>query len=309
MDLDDHTRDEVEIAALLHDVGKIGVPDKVLLKPGRLLPEELTLMARHAAHTNDILASCGVPRSIMEIVHYSRAWYGGAAGKQDKQGDDLPLGARMLSIIDAFDSMTTDHVYRPARSRERALAELYEFAGRQFDPDLVRKFQALFSQDQNLLTQKLARRWLHRLSADSDALPWKTVVEYERAEPRQVGPASVFEKKLIDNMHDGVVFVDSQATITLWNTGAERLTGVSGVAACGRTFLPSLMEMCNSHEQRIPNEECPVAHAIITGVQWLGRVSIMGRQGRYVAVDLHAIPVRGSDGAVHGATVLLHDAS
>jgi diguanylate cyclase (GGDEF)-like protein len=309
MDLDDDTRDKVEVAALLHDVGKIGVPDKVLLKPGRLLPEEMALMARHASYTNDILASCGVPRSIIEIVYYSRAWYGGAAGKQEKQGEALPLGARMLAIMDAFDSMTTDHVYRPARSRERALAELYEFAGRQFDPELVQKFQALFSQDQNLLTQKLARRWLHRLSEEGQVLPWKTVAEYQRANSAQAGPASLFEKKLIDNMHDGVVFVDSQATISLWNTGAERLTGVSSVAACGRTFLPSLMEMCNSREQRIPNEECPVAHAILTGVQWLGRVSIMGRQSRYVAVDLHAIPVRGSDGAVHGATVLLHDAS
>jgi diguanylate cyclase (GGDEF)-like protein/PAS domain S-box-containing protein len=309
MDLDDETRDSVEIAALLHDVGKIGVPDKVLLKPGRLLPEETSLMARHASHTTDILASCGVPRAIIEIVHYSRAWYGGTPGIEDRQGDDLPLGARMLSIVDAFDSMTTDHVYRPARSRERALAELFEFAGRQFDPELVRKFQALFTQDQNLLTQKLARRWLHRLPQDGEVLPWKTAVEYERAQSAQDTTASLFEKKLIDNMHDGVVFVDGQATISLWNTGAERLTGVSGVAACGRTFLPSLMEMCNDREQRIPNEECPVAHAIMTGVQWLGRVTIMGRQGRFVAVDLHAIPVRGSDGAVHGATVLLHDAS
>jgi diguanylate cyclase (GGDEF)-like protein len=97
--------------------------------------------------------------------------------------------------------------------------------------------------------------------------------------------------------------------ITLWNTGVERLTGVSASAACGRTFLPTLMDMCNNREQRITNEDCPVARAISTGVQWLGRVSIMGRQGRHVAVDLHAIPVRGNDGAVHGATVLLHDAS
>jgi diguanylate cyclase (GGDEF)-like protein len=69
------------------------------------------------------------------------------------------------------------------------------------------------------------------------------------------------------------------------------------------------MDMCNNHEQRIANEDCPVARAISTGVQWLGRVSVMGRQGRHVAVDLHAIPVRGNDGAVHGATLLLHDAS
>ena len=134
---------------------------------------------------------------------------------------------------------------------------------------------------------------------------------YERQRPRRRSRIAhpLFEKKLIDNMHDGVVFVDSPSTILLWNTGVERLTGVSSAAACGRTLLPNLMDMCNSREQRMANDDCPVAHAIATGVQWLGRVSIMGRQGRHVAVDLHAIPVRSNDGAIHGATVCLHDVS
>lgn len=305
--LDEDTRDALEIAALLHDVGKIGVPDKVLLKPGRLLPEEAALMSRHAALTVEILASCGVPEPVLEIVHYCRAWYSGGQSKQDRQGDEIPLAARMLSIVDAFDSMTTDQLYRPGRSRERAIAELYEFAGRQFDPNLVRRFEALFEQDQNLVNQELAGRWLYRLPTAGGALPWKAVVEYELPTTQVDSQLSLFEKKLIDNMHDGVVFVDSQATIILWNTGVERLTGVGSQAACGRTFLPTLMDMCNSREQRIANEDCPVAQALATGVQWLGRISIMGRHGRHVVVDLHAIPVRGSDGTVHGATLLLHD--
>jgi diguanylate cyclase (GGDEF)-like protein/PAS domain S-box-containing protein/putative nucleotidyltransferase with HDIG domain len=308
LQLDEETRDLLEVGALLHDVGKIGVPDKVLLKPGRLTPEEAALMSRHAALTMEVLASCGAPQALIEIVHYSRAWFNGEGRNQDRHGEALPMASRMLSIVDAFDSMTTDQLYRPARSRERALAELFEFAGRQFDPELVLQFQALFSQDQNLLTDKLARRWLHRLPKEGSTLPWN-VVEYERPESPSQPTPSLFEKKLIDNMHDGVVFVDSQSTILLWNTGVERLTGVSGAAACGRTLLPSLMDMCNGREQRVTNEDCPVAHAISTGVQWLGRVSIMGRQGRHVAVDLHAIPVRSNDGAIHGATVLLHDVS
>jgi diguanylate cyclase (GGDEF)-like protein/PAS domain S-box-containing protein/putative nucleotidyltransferase with HDIG domain len=308
LQLDEETRDLLEVGALLHDVGKIGVPDKVLLKPGRLTPEEATLMSRHAALTMEVLASCGAPQPLIEIVHYSRAWFNGEGRNQDRHGENLPMASRMLSIVDAFDSMTTDQLYRPARSRERALAELFEFAGRQFDPELVLQFQALFSQDQNLLTDKLARRWLHRLPKEGSTLPWN-IIEYERPESPSQPTPSLFEKKLIDNMHDGVVFVDSQSTILLWNTGVERLTGVSGAAACGRTLLPNLMDMCNGREQRVTNEDCPVAHAISTGVQWLGRVSIMGRQGRHVAVDLHAIPVRSNDGAIHGATVLLHDVS
>jgi diguanylate cyclase (GGDEF)-like protein/PAS domain S-box-containing protein/putative nucleotidyltransferase with HDIG domain len=309
MDLDEETRDLLEVAALLHDVGKIGVPDKVLLKPGRLQPEEIVMMSRHAARTIEILVSSGVPQELVEIVHYSRAWYATNGHPQDRQGDELPLESRMLSIVDAFDSMTTDHVYRPARSRERALAELFQFAGTQFDPALVRRFEELFSQDQNLLTEKLSRRWLHRLPQDGVAVPWTAATEPVRVDATTDPTPSIFEKKLIDNMHDGVVFVDSQATILLWNTGVERLTGVSSAAACGRTFLPNLMEMCNNREQAISNEDCPVSHSIATGVQWLGRVSIMGRQGKHVAVDLHAIPVRSNDGAIHGATVLLHDVS
>jgi diguanylate cyclase (GGDEF)-like protein/PAS domain S-box-containing protein/putative nucleotidyltransferase with HDIG domain len=309
MNLDDESRDLLEVAALLHDIGKIGVPDKVLLKPGRLQPEEIVLMSRHAARTIEILVSSGVPQSLVEIVHYSRMWYASNGRPQDREGDELPLASRMLSIVDAFDSMTTDHVYRPARSRERALGELFQFAGRQFDPELVRRFEQLFSQDQNLLSDKLARRWLHGLPQDGHGLPWKVASEYASLEPATDAAPSLFEKKLIDNMHDGVVFVDSQATILLWNTGAERLTGVSSAAACGRTFMPNLMEMCNNREQPIANEDCPVSRSISTGVQWLGRVTIVGRQGHHVAVDLHAIPVRSSDGVIHGATVLLHDVS
>lgn len=309
--LDSETRDLLEVAALLHDVGKIGVPDKVLLKPGRLAPEEAALMSRHAALTTEVLASSGAPQQLVDIVHYSRAWYCGDGRRQDRQGEELPLASRMLSIVDAFDSMTTDQLYRPARSRERALAELFEFAGKQFDPNLVRQFQALFSLDQNLLTDKLARRWLHRLPREGNHLPW-VVVEREQLDASATpasATVSLFEKKLVDNMHDGVAFVDSESTILLWNTGLERLTGVSSAAACGRTLIPNLMDMCNNREQRISNEDCPVAQAIQSGVQWLGRVSIMGRQGRHVAVDLHAIPVRSNNGVIHGATVLLHDVS
>src|SRR6476660_7156570 len=308
MQLEEETRDLLEVAALLHDVGKIGVPDKVLLKPGRLSPEEIAAMSRHAALTTEVLASCGCPQPLIEIVHYSRAWFNSNGRPQDRQGDELPLPSRLVSVVDCFNSMATDQLYRPAKSRERALAELFEFAGTQFDPTLVHQFQSLFSQDQNLLTEKLARRWLHRLPKEGHTVPWN-VVEYERSEAPADPTPSLFEKKLIDNMHDGVVLVDSQSTILLWNTGVGRLTGVSGAAACGRTLLPALMDMCNGREQRIANEDCPVAHALATGVQWLGRVSVMGRQGRHVAVDVHASPVRSNDGAIHGATVLLHDVS
>jgi len=310
MALDPALRDALEVAALLHDVGKIGVPDKVLLKPGRLLPEEVESMSRHTAMTVEVLASCGAPREVLDIVRFARARFDGKMPNQKIAGTALPLAARMLSIVDAFDSMTTDHVYRPARSRERAIAELFQCASTQFDPQLVRKFSELFAQDQNLLTQKLARHWLHSLTRHAGDLPWvATPGQIPAAVSTTDSPMPLFEKMLIDNMHDGVLFVDADCRIVLWNTGVERLTGVSGQAAFGRMFLPSLLDMYNSHHGRISDDECPVARSIKTGVQSIGRVNIMGRQGHHVAVDLHTIPVRRSDGVMQGATVLLHDAS
>ncbi len=309
-ELDPAVRDALEVAALLHDVGKIGVPDKVLLKPGRLSPEETDSMSRHAAMTVEILTHCGAPRDVIEIVRYSGARFDGQAPNQQVAGDSIPLAARILAIVDAFDSMTTDHVYRPARSRERAIAELYRCAGTQFDAQLVRKFSELFAQDQNLLTQKLARHWLRSLSHHAGEMPW------EAARRTTTIPAAnaelalpLFEKMLLENMHDGVLFVDADCRIVLWNTGLERLTGVSSQAARGRMFLPSLLDMFSPQHARIADDDCPVARAIQTGVQTMGRINIMGRQGRPVAVDMHTIPVRRSDGVMQGATVLLHDAS
>src|SRR6478672_7104347 len=100
LQLDDETRDLLEVAALLHDVGKIGVPEKVLLKPGRLSQDEIAAMSRHAALTTEVLASCGAPQELIEIVHYSRDWYSNSGRRQEREGDDLPLASRMLSIVD-----------------------------------------------------------------------------------------------------------------------------------------------------------------------------------------------------------------
>ena len=111
-------------------------------------------------------------------------------------------------------------------------------------------------------------------------------------------------------MHDGVVFVDSQSTILLWNTGVERLTGVSSAAACGRTLLPSLMDMCNSREQRIAERRLPRGPRDFDRRPMAGPREHHGpagsaRRGR-PARDPRSQQRRRD---IHGATVLLHDVS
>lgn len=310
--LDKPTRDTLEFAALMYDIGKIGASEGLLLNPNRLTDEEQISITKFREMGLDILTSCCGDERILEAVSYVRVRYDGQGSEQSYRGAQIPLAARMISIVDAYDAMTTDQVYRPAKSPEGALNELFEMAGKQFDPTLVKQFSETLAQNQALLTDTSSNPWLENL--DKQALPWQLPVAPSVGAaplpscPVPSAPESWFEEKLIETMHDGVVFVDSQAKITRWSKGAERLTGVSSDAAVGRVFTPSLLEMCSQSDHTIPDEACPIAKAIITNTQIRQRLLILGRQGEHVAINLHAIPVHSPDCILQGATVLLLDA-
>lgn len=316
--LDADTHDTIELAALMHDLGKMGVPDSILLKPARISSEELETVLEHRRSGIEILAACCSSQRVLDAVKYSTASFDAKSGDLPLSGEQIPVEARMIAIVDAFDAMTTDHLYRQAMSRDRAIAELFENAGTQFDPVLVKQFVDLLGQRQDLLTEKVASRWLCELNTHPQEMPWQRcqavavpadmVPKAPVAAPKQVVQGSLFEQKLIEAMHDGVMFVDAQLRIQLWSKGAERMTGVSAGAAQGRIFTPDLLDMCNVDGRRIVNDACPVAQAVKTSSQIRQRLQLLGRQGRHVAVDLHAVPVATDGGALQGATVMLHDA-
>lgn len=307
LELPDAALDQLEVAALLHDVGKIGVPDSVVLKPGKLTASEAVSMNRHRSMGIEILRNCCSSQSVLDIVRYAPAWYSGRRADFDKDGEDLPLGARMVAIVDAFDSMTTDHVYRRALPRERALRELYQFAGTQFDPVLVQHFAMLHEGDLAPEGERLARRWLTELDSQLANDLWS----WTRPEPTDAEPAegSLFQQKLIDNMRDGVVFVDNNLHILLWNHGAERLTGLTAASVCQQHWSPALVGMCDEQGNAISEADCPVTFVVRSGVQSIRRVRLTDRRGRHFSCDVHVAPVIGSNGITYGANLLIHDAS
>ena len=305
-DLPQTQRDEIEIAALLHDIGKVGVADRILLKPGQLTPEELRAVDVQRQMGTAILSACCASQAILDIVLHGGDWFDGTREGQTLSAEDIPLGARMLAIADAFDAMTTDQVYRRAMSRERAMAELFEFAGTQFDPGLVKDFCAFLTADQGRLHAIVGRRWLDELRADSSSEMWRLNTP---PKDEETTTAELFQQKLLESMHDAVVFVDDALRIVLWNRAAELLTGISYASVRQKQWSPTLINLRDERQKLISDADDPLARSVQSADPTLRRLSLVARNGQRVEVDAHLIPVMGSRGDIHGALLLLRDAS
>ena len=131
---------QVEIAAILHDIGKIGIPDEILKKPTRLTPEEQVIMRQHPEHGWGVMKNIpGCEEASVLVLHHHEMW-NGHGYPHGLQGEEIPLGSRIVAIADAFDAMTTNRCYRVGMATEQALATLERLAGIQWDPTLVAIF-------------------------------------------------------------------------------------------------------------------------------------------------------------------------
>ena len=149
--------------------------------------------------------SCTAPE-ILKIVEHVSAWYNGARKGASLQGEDIPMASRMIAVVEAFDAMTTDQVYRAAMSQERAMAELFHCSGKQFDPALVRQFAEFHEGDVSELRREVAGRWMRDLDPDMVNSYWELNCIPSHAAPPTIDLS--FQAKLLDNMYDAVVFID-----------------------------------------------------------------------------------------------------
>ena len=145
----------LELAALLHDVGKIGVHEDILNKTGKLTDEEYEEMKRHPVLSHDILAPVGFLQSCLPAVLHHHERMDGKGYPQGLVGEDIPYGARIISVVDAFDAMTSRRSYRDAMEVDRVIEILREVAGTQLDPDVVDAFLGNFDE---IVGQELERQ-------------------------------------------------------------------------------------------------------------------------------------------------------
>jgi HD-GYP domain-containing protein (c-di-GMP phosphodiesterase class II) len=145
LDLPAREVDKMRMAALLHDVGKVGVPQDILEKPSSLTPTEWRSVIQHPRIGQVILEQATTLRDAVPIILHHHERFGGAGYPYGLRGQEIPLGARIVAIADAYDAMVHDRPYKRAISHAQAIDELRRHAGTQFDPDLVAIFCDIYA--------------------------------------------------------------------------------------------------------------------------------------------------------------------
>ena len=138
-----HERDLCIAAGLLHDIGKVCIPDAVLLKPGLLNEEERGMVRVHPGYGSRFLSVWNGFQGCMESPRFHHEWWDGSGYPRGLQGEEIPLEARIFALVDVWDALRSDRPYRPAWDGEKVLAHLREGSGKHFDPRVVEAFFAL----------------------------------------------------------------------------------------------------------------------------------------------------------------------
>jgi len=147
--LSEHQANDIFLAGQLHDIGKIGVPDHILNKKDKLTEEEKKIINRHVLIGWKTLKDTGVFEHITDYVRHHHEWFNGQGYPDGTAGEEIPLGARILSIADSYDAMVSNRPYRKALSQAEACQELLRCKGSQFSPELVDAFVEIIRQEEN----------------------------------------------------------------------------------------------------------------------------------------------------------------
>jgi diguanylate cyclase (GGDEF)-like protein/PAS domain S-box-containing protein/putative nucleotidyltransferase with HDIG domain len=291
----------LEVASLLHDIGKIGVPDNILFKPGRLSPDEAELMDLHHNIGVDVLQASRVNKEVVKFIVQAAHHYHGYIGRTRTAGANFCQGARILAVADAYDSLSTDKTYREAKSHADILAILKEAAGSQFDGNIVRALERWVENEGLPFTETLDD-------------PGQAVASPKSSQPQNAPEASslghIFSYLyLLESLYDGFYLVDSDLRFVMWNRGAEKMLGRDAYDILGQVWTSKLLGYADKLGESLGEHEVPMKRAIETGCPATENVQIQAADGRWIDVEMQSVPLIDAEGRLHGVAEIFRDLS
>ncbi|MFV0443691.1 MAG: diguanylate cyclase [Planctomycetaceae bacterium] len=291
---------KLEVAALLHDIGKLGIPDHILHKPGRLSPQEQEFVLLHHYIGVDLLQACRIDREIVEIVWSAHTHGRGQADDRSSNRGCVSQGSRLLAVADAYDSLRNDQSYRKGKSHDETMRLLTEHSGKEYDRNIVSTLNRWIREEgQSFLAEEAGRRISDTLAGAVDA---ETI--------RQAGELShVFSfLYLMESLYDGFCLVDSGQRFVVWNHGMERVTGIGALQIMGESWERRLLAFQDEKKQPVRDRDCPLQRSLLSGVTHCQTLQVEHRrQGKWREVEVQAIPLVDQEGKTHGAALLMRD--
>jgi diguanylate cyclase (GGDEF)-like protein/putative nucleotidyltransferase with HDIG domain len=282
----------LEVAALLHDIGKIAVPDSILFKPAKLSPDEMELTALHYNVGFDVLQACAVDHEVLQIVAQSQS----AMTRTMDGFKNTHIGARILAVADAYESLSSEHVYRKGKSHDEIIKILMDASGTQFDGNVVRA---------------LIRRVQQTGSAFSGEYH-DDVILGGPSGPNEAREAEslcrIFSYLyMLESLYDGFLIVDADQRLVTWNLGLEKLSGYAAADRLGRRWTPDVLKYSGQDGRALTLEECPLYQAIQEGTSVTLAAYLPRVDDRMLRVEIQAIPLIDERGHWHGAVEIIRD--
>ncbi len=298
--LDESHRAELELAALLHDLGKIGVSNQILHKPGKLSSEEYDVVTYHHLAATSLLQALGVSERLVSLLNLVFENFDDAGNSKtvDGAGRELPLGPRILAVSDAYDSLSSPKSYRRGMAHDEVIKILEEQSGSRYDGTVVATLNRWYREDG------------HALFGLTDPFDQQAKTpEMSNDEQDEMIVLSQILNTLyqFQSLYDGFLILDENLNYCVWSAGLEGLTGKPAAHVRGTTWkssdikLAPITQTCSSGGAQ--EEE------LVTQVQRNGQSMFSSRvctseEGREFSVDVHTMGIPTEDGTVKGIVQL-----
>ncbi|MFN9717558.1 MAG: diguanylate cyclase [Planctomycetota bacterium] len=302
---DDDQRRQLEVAALLHDIGKLGVPEHIISKPGKLSSEEYDFVLLHHHAAVSLLQAFHTDPAVIAMLSMLHHDFDGSGIDVPSSATlpELPLGPRILAVADAYDSLSTPKPYRRGMTHKEAINVLEERSGSRYDGNIVRTLN----------------RWYE---AEGDSL-FRFTDPFSSLEPKQ--PPSEQQRNEIvllsqfinvlyqfQELYDGYFILDSHENYCIWSDGMPGMTGLPMQSVLGRSWQPmdvQLVSLTDDTAAPEVRENTMVGQTIRNGrPQFASKLCRVG-DSRHLKVDVHTMPILGPNGGVYGIVQLLRNKS
>ena len=302
---DDDQRRQLEVAALLHDLGKLGVPEHILKKPGKLSSEEYDFVLLHHHAAVNLLQAFHTDTAVVSMLTMLYHDFDSAGVNTQVTGTavELPLGPRILAVADAYDSLSSPKPYRRGMTHAEAIAVLEEKSGSRYDGNIIRTLNRWFEAEGESL---------FRFSDPFQVQESRFEMTDEQRNETVLLAQFINVLYQFQVLYDGYFVLDSNENYCIWSDGMPSMTGLPLQSVLGRTWQPvdvQLTPLTDDTASPELREETMAGQVLKNGRAQFGGRLCRVRDTRHLKVDVYTMPILASNGSVQGLVQLLRNKS